>query len=117
MKIYKTTEGNLSIVFSKEETDNIKNLFDEDKVIENENNPYVYLRDYSINFLKDLKEKFGDAFILRKDAYVKSLERKYYIRDVAQLLNNLSRKGFCEIVKEDDLKTPGSRIIKFKLTY
>lgn len=54
------------------------------------------LREATKNFINEIYEKHGSDWISRNHKSVKALERKYFIREAAQILVNLEKKGFAE---------------------
>lgn len=119
MKILKTNDNHLAIIFNDEELNQIKGLFFQNEIINPiiKKNPYKYLRGNSIEFIKSLYEIYGNNKIFRHDKIIRELERKYYVRDISQLLRNLSNHGYCEIMKDANTKIPSGRIEYFILNW
>lgn len=101
MKIIKTSSGNIAFILDNEEINEFKKL--QGNIIENNVvNPFFKLHNNSINFLKELYEHFNKQSIKRKDKTLKSLQRKYYITDLASLLKTLEQNGSCVIVRKNN---------------
>jgi len=81
-----------------------------------ENNSFKFLRKTTIDFYNDLLLKFGENWIDRNDNMITFLERKLFIKDVADVLKSLQKKGKCEIIYNDVTFGIGrKRIVKFRL--
>jgi hypothetical protein len=105
MDILKTTTGLTCLVLTEDETKKLKSLLNNDlpTLIKGED-PFKYLHLRTIEFLKELKNKYGSQRINGSDPFLISLKRKYYITDLSSMLKKLNKNGHCELVMNIDRK-------------
>lgn len=117
---FKKTLNGFAIIFSNEEFESLikmkNNGFEENKKPVKVD-PYRGMRADTKALLITLHEKYGNGWIDRKGKEVHELERKYYVRNIADVLNKLQSIGCCEMVKDPSTNQHRPRITKFRLTY
>lgn len=79
-------------------------------------NPFKCLRKTTVSIYQDLKLNFGYDWVDRKNPKIKLIEQKYFIKDFADVLKSLNKKGLCDIEFNNNSNSHGSqRITRFRI--
>jgi len=113
MKIIKTNEGNVAIILSPDEINQMVSI----NQIQSLPVSWEYgFHKNTIAFLRELKITIGNETVKRNDPRVKMLIRKYYITAIIDILRKLSDRGLAEFTKIYG-DGQGSAIGTFKLKF
>lgn len=111
MKINHLNNGDIVIVFSKNEIEHINNQ-KTDSIEDN----FKSLHEKTRNFVIDLYNYFGYKQFKVNDKKVIELRRKHFIVDLSQLLRQLKDRNIVELIykNNDNVKRKRVSIINFK---